>query len=501
MPPDTPERNVERDAPTTPVGDRYLLAIEQVITGTADASDETAAIIAVLTAVRTLPHVDAAAFHETDRATGTARLRCVQDVPDDVRARFSSVETAAAPFHNVLLQRQPLFIADTRLLGASARSVAPFGALAMVPVVANDDIVGALTLFSRDPRVWSHEDQLVLPAAGRELGGAVGRLSSSKALSDRRLPLHDLFQSVDEMLVVAAADGRVLWANGAVERRLGLHGTDWHRMTFLDFHPPGHRIEAAAVIADLLENGEGCARLPLLGRAGETIDVETSVRWGTWDGRRVLFIVSREQPAHTLGDDGSLLQMTLDTVTAVAQFHDPTTAAHSRRVAQVATLLGTRLGLPPERLAGLRVAAGLHDVGKVAIPAEVLLRPGRLSADELTLIRRHPEAGSQIVGQANSRWPLAEIILQHHERLDGSGYPRGLRGADIGTEARILAVADVFEAMSAPRPYRDAHTEEEALRELRAGSGRRYDPDVVDICEELGRNGGLPHGKATALPA
>ncbi len=494
MPSQALGRHVEQDVPTTPVGNRHLLAIDQVISGTAGAPDETAAIVAALTAMRTLPHVDAAAFHEVDRATGRAVLRCVQDLPPDVRTRFGALTIAAAPFHNVLVQRQPIFIDDIRLLGPGAEAVAPFASLAMLPVVASDDIVGALSVYSLRGHDWSHEDQLVLPAAGRELGAAIGRLASDRALSDRRLPLHDLFDSVDELFMVAAADGRILWVNGAMERRLGLGGVDWHRMTFLDFHPAGRRIEAAAAIAGLLETGEGTAHLPLLGHDGEEIEVETSVRWGTWDGRRVLFIVSRERVGRRNGDRGdtSVLQMALDTVTAVAQFHDPTTASHSRRVAEVATLIAGRLDLSEDRLAGLRLAAGLHDVGKVAIPAEVLLRPGRLSSAELTLIRTHPEAGSRIVREASTPWPLAEIILQHHERLDGSGYPRGLRAADICPEARILAVADVFEAMSAARPYRGAHTVEEALHELRAGSGRRYDPDVVDAVEELDRDGRLP---------
>jgi putative nucleotidyltransferase with HDIG domain len=208
----------------------------------------------------------------------------------------------------------------------------------------------------------------------------------------------------------------------------------------------------------------------------------------------VLYVMSREAPAALPRSDDALLEATLDMVSSVAYVHDPATAQHSRRVTQVATSIARRLGLPRERVAGLRLAAGLHDVGKTAIPAAVLLRPGKLSAPELALVRAHPEAGCEMVRETESPWPLAEIILQHHERLDGSGYPRGLHGGEIITEARILAVADVFEAMSSSRPYRGSGSVDMALQELRAGSGRRYDPDVVAACAQIGENGGLPLG-------
>jgi putative two-component system response regulator len=204
----------------------------------------------------------------------------------------------------------------------------------------------------------------------------------------------------------------------------------------------------------------------------------------------VLYIMSREQaPAADRGD--GLLEATLDTVTAIAYMHDPATAEHSRRVMHVAASIGRTLGLPRERIAGLRLAAGLHDVGKTAIPAEVLLRPGKLSKPELALVRAHPEAGCEMVRDTDSPWPLSDVILQHHERLDGSGYPRGLHGDQILADARILAVADVFEAMSSNRPYRHAYSVDEALSELRAGSGQRYDADVVTACVHAAESGSL----------
>jgi putative nucleotidyltransferase with HDIG domain/PAS domain S-box-containing protein len=477
-----------------PVDQIHLLILERVISTTAQAGDVARMVAKTLEALTALPDIDAVTYHEVDRVAGTATLRAGRELPDAVRPQFRTLEIATAPFNNALVQRQPVFVEDAAVLSGSDEVLAPFEAVAMVPVVANDDVIGAVSLLALRPREWTHEDQLVLPAVGRELGGALERLAAGAALRDRRLPLHDLFDSVDEFLVVAAGDGRMLWANAALQRRLGLSDSDWSHMTMLDFHPPGRRIEAAAALAELLERGEGISRVPLLARDGTHIDVETRVRWGTWDGRRVLYIMSREAAAPAPVRDDALLEAALDTVTAIAYVHDPATAEHSRRVTQVAASIAGRLGLPRERVAGLRLAAGLHDVGKTAIPADVLLRPGKLSGPELALVRAHPEAGCEMVRETESPWPLAEIILQHHERLDGSGYPRGLHGGEILTEARILAVADVFEAMSSSRPYRTAFSIDEALTELRLGSGHRYDPDVVAACVAIGENGGFPAG-------
>jgi putative nucleotidyltransferase with HDIG domain len=481
-------------AGNSPVDQTHLLTLERVITGTAQAGDVATTVAETLAALTALPGVDAVTYHEVDRVAGTATLRAGRELPDAVRPQFRTLEIATAPFNNALVQRQPVFVEDASLLSGSDEALAPFEAVAMAPVVASDDVIGAVSLLALRPREWTHEDQLVLPAVGRELGGALERLAAGAALRDRRLPLHDLFDSVDEFLVVAAGDGRMLWANAALQQRLGLSDADWAHMTMLDFHPPGRRIEAAAALADLLERGGGISRVPLLARDGTHVDVETRVRWGTWDGRRVLYIMSREAAGPAPGRDDALLEATLDTVTAIAYVHDPATAEHSRRVTQVAASIANKLGLPRERVAGLRLAAGLHDVGKTAIPADVLLRPGKLSGPELALVRAHPEAGCEMVRETESPWPLAEIILQHHERLDGSGYPRGLHGGEILTEARILAVADVFEAMSASRPYRTAFSIDQALTELRLGSGHRYDPDVVAACVAIGENGGFPAG-------
>jgi HD-GYP domain-containing protein (c-di-GMP phosphodiesterase class II) len=167
----------------------------------------------------------------------------------------------------------------------------------------------------------------------------------------------------------------------------------------------------------------------------------------------------------------------------------PYTAGHQRRVANLARAIGQRLGLSPNQIDGIRVAGVIHDLGKIAIPAEILSKPGRLNDYELGLMRTHPEVGYEILSGVDFAWPVAEIVRQHHERWDGSGYPRGLSGEGILPEARILAVADVVEAVSSYRPYRPALGLEAALEELAKGRGTAFEPQVVDACLDVFRKG------------
>src|SRR5665648_972898 len=169
----------------------------------------------------------------------------------------------------------------------------------------------------------------------------------------------------------------------------------------------------------------------------------------------------------------------------VVETRDPYTAGHERRVAELATAIAGEMGMDGEELDALRHAGLIHDIGKIAVPAEILAKPGRLSEVEFNLIKQHPASGFDILEVIDFGRPVAEIVLQHHERLDGSGYPRGLAGADILPEARILAVADVVEAMSSHRPYRAALGMEAALAEIREHAGVKYDADVAAACVRL----------------
>ena len=169
----------------------------------------------------------------------------------------------------------------------------------------------------------------------------------------------------------------------------------------------------------------------------------------------------------------------------VVEMRDPYTAGHERRVSELCAAIGRELGLENEIIEGLRLAGLIHDIGKIAVPAEILAKPGRLSAVEFNLINQHAPSGYEILAPIDFERPVAAIVLQHHERLDGSGYPQGLASDDILPEAKILSVADVVEAMSSHRPYRPALGTDAALAEIREYSGVKYDADVVAACSRL----------------
>jgi putative nucleotidyltransferase with HDIG domain len=176
------------------------------------------------------------------------------------------------------------------------------------------------------------------------------------------------------------------------------------------------------------------------------------------------------------------LEKTMIAIAAVTEIRDPFTAGHQRRVARLAGAIAEEMGLSKNKKERLRLAAIVHDVGKIHIPTEILIKPTHLSEPEFTLIEAHPQIGHDILhGIAFSR-SIAKIVLQHHELLDGSGYPHGLAGDEIMMEARILAVADVVEAMTSQRPYRQAHGIEGALQEILHHKGTLYDSDVVEAC-------------------
>jgi len=168
-------------------------------------------------------------------------------------------------------------------------------------------------------------------------------------------------------------------------------------------------------------------------------------------------------------------------VSAVIASCDPYTAGHQQRVAQLACLVGENMGLGVDIVDRLYLDGLFHDIGKVSIPRSILTKPGQLAEEEWALIRAHTKQGYSILKDANLPWPIAEAALQHHERLDGSGYPDGIARDKLSLEVNILAVCDVVEAMSSHRPYRPARTTVEVLQELRDGRGTKYDASVVDV--------------------
>jgi PAS domain S-box-containing protein/putative nucleotidyltransferase with HDIG domain len=183
-----------------------------------------------------------------------------------------------------------------------------------------------------------------------------------------------------------------------------------------------------------------------------------------------------------------IFEQTVNALASAVGKRDPYTTDHQRRVTMLACTIAKEMGLSEEQINGIRLAGMLHDIGKLAVPSEILSKPTRLSDAEFTIIKTHPRVASDILKTIEFPWPIAEIVLQHHERIDGSGYPQGLSEKNILLAARLLAVADVVEAISSHRPYRPAYSLEYTLEEISKNKGVIYDADVVDICLKLFRD-------------
>ena len=187
----------------------------------------------------------------------------------------------------------------------------------------------------------------------------------------------------------------------------------------------------------------------------------------------------------------TLTRAVVRALSASVEMRDPYTAGHQERVAQLAVAIAAELGLDTDEIDQISLAARIHDIGKLSVPAELLTRPGRLSATEMAVVRMHSQAGFDMLEKVHFPHHVAEMVLQHHERSDGSGYPYGLRGPQIALGSRIIAVADVVESMASTRPYRSALGVDRALDEIRRGAGTRFDPDVVEACVRLVTNGAM----------
>jgi putative nucleotidyltransferase with HDIG domain len=179
------------------------------------------------------------------------------------------------------------------------------------------------------------------------------------------------------------------------------------------------------------------------------------------------------------------MSSTISVISLIAESRDPYTAGHQRKVADLASAIAREMGLPEERIKTINIAGLIHDVGKINIPGEILSKPGKLNAGEFALIKNHPETGYNILNKVDFPSPISQIVYQHHEKMDGSGYPLMITGDQITLEARIITVADVVEAMSSHRPYRPSLGLEKALNEIRVNRGVSYDAEVVDACLSL----------------
>jgi putative nucleotidyltransferase with HDIG domain len=208
---------------------------------------------------------------------------------------------------------------------------------------------------------------------------------------------------------------------------------------------------------------------------------------------RLLPVIERELSDAEVRRDRKKVQEQLDqsfidlaeTVSRAMDSRDPYTAGHQRNVARLARLIGEKIGLDKNQLQGLYIGGLLHDIGKISIPDSLLSKPGKLAEEEWNLLRTHAKRGYEILKDTRLPWPVADMALHHHERLDGSGYPDSLSSSELSLESRIISICDVVEAMSSHRPYRPARSKNMIFMEIRNGRGTKYEPDIVDVMLEI----------------
>ena len=185
------------------------------------------------------------------------------------------------------------------------------------------------------------------------------------------------------------------------------------------------------------------------------------------------------------------MDATIDTMSKIIEAKDPYTSGHQHRVCQLAVRIAQEMKLPEDKIEGIRIVSLIHDIGKIGLPTEILSKPGKLNDIEFSLIKEHSQVGYDILKSIDFSYPIANIVLQHHENIDGSGYPNGVKDNEISIEAKILRIADVVEAMSSFRPYRPALGIDKALEEISQNKGTLYDSKVVEACVKLFRKKGF----------
>ena len=312
-----------------------------------------------------------------------------------------------------------------------------------------------------------------------------------------RKRLDELSNALPNPLVVLNLDGDLVEWNTANQAVLGYSFEDLSGMSVDDLAHPDDLANAKAAIDHVRTTGRAAsADVRVVTADGKVL----SYRWhgaplfdsdGAVSDIAVVGIDmtdlkdTQDRLRGALCGVKHVLKQTVDAIAMAVEKRDPYTAGHEKRVAVLGLEIAREMGLSEDACEGLEYGALLHDVGKLAVPTGILTRPGRLTDSEFDVVKSHAEHGYDIVRSIDFPWPVSDIVRQHHERLDGSGYPQGLKGEEICQEARIIGVADVVEAMWSHRPYRAGLGIDAALDELRAGSGTRYDADVVRACETV----------------
>jgi PAS domain S-box-containing protein len=378
-----------------------------------------------------------------------------------------------------------------------------------IPFIIVSGAIGeetAVALMKAGAHDYVMKDRLarLVPAVQKELRDAESRREHKRAeetLRESEEKFRTIFNTAsDGILIADPITKKFLQGNTTICSMLGYTKEEIESLTINDIHPPK---DISHVIDEFEKQAKGeevlAEDLPVLRKDGSIFYADISSSPAIIEGVPCLLGIFHDITERKRAEEKLLLTLeslrkafgaTIQVLVSAVETRDPYTAGHQRRVVDLARAIAVEMNLKSEQIDSIRMASMIHDIGKISIPSEILSKPTKLTDLEFNLIKTHSQSGYDILKDIEFPWPVADFVLQHHERMDGSGYPRGLKGEEILIEARILAVADVVEAMASHRPYRPALGIDAALEEIEKKRGLLYDSHVVDACLRVFREKG-----------
>lgn len=424
---------------------------------------------------------------------------------------FTWAGDAQSPAGTAIRTREPSLVRDVRTNPAVAQwreeaTQRGYASIVGLPLTVGETTIGALCIYAPEPDAFDDDEMTLLRELADDLAFGIGaqRGRTSRREAEARLLRNKELLDKAEFIGHFGSwewdltSNEVTWSD-EMYRLLGHAPGEPEKPTFETFLARVHPNDTKSVQLALDEARE----------SGREFEFEFRIVTPSNEERVMQAlgeVICDESgtPVKLIGSDrditervlaverlNSVLQATIRALAATTASRDRYTAMHQENVANLAVAIAREMGLSGQQTEGIRIAGYVHDIGKVSVPAEILTKPSALSDAEFSIIKEHPTVAYEILKAISFPWPVAETIVQHHERLDGSGYPHGIAGNDILLEARILAVADVVEAMSSHRPYRPALGITAALDEIRGGAGSKYDKRVVDACVSFVERGDI----------
>ena len=458
---------------------------------------------------------------------GTLRVLMVEDSEDDVlliirelkrggyNPVYEWVETATA-MKNALQEKQwNIILCDYKLPKFNAPSAIAvlketnidIPLLIVSGSIGEETAVECMRLGAQDYIMKDNLSRLC-PAIERELKEAESRVQGKRAESQREAALEALHQSEEKYRTILEniedgyyevdLNGNFTFFNASMCRTLGYPPEEMMGMNNRQFTDRENAKKLFKTFNEIYRTGEPAKEFDwqIIRKDGTERYIEVSVSLQkNSSGKPIGFrgisrdITERKQAEEERKQSfermRKALGATVQSISMIVEMRDPYTSGHQQRVSDLARSIATEMGLSADRKDFIRTASAIHDIGKISIPSEILSKPTKLTDLEFRLIKTHSQSGYDILKDIEFPWPVADVVLQHHERMNGSGYPQGLKGDDILLEARILAIADVVEAIASHRPYRPALGIDLAMKEISGNKGILYDADVVDACLKL----------------